>query len=250
MNDPYFPRELAEALADDAETLAVLHDREIDPQMLKGLRTVGFPDNLALLPSTDASRKAWRLMAAAIGGLPAEFDEEELDRLAADYAAIYLTAAYGASPSESTWTDEDHLVCQEAMFQLREIHRAAGLAAADWRRRSDDHLVLQLAHLAHAFKGARQAEDWRRIAGILDEHLLRWLPDFAGRVAHRCETPFYAGLAMLTAAWVDQLRDLIADYLAERRPSREEIEKRLKPSHGIEGAVAPLTYVPGVGPTL
>jgi TorA maturation chaperone TorD len=248
MSEPLFAPDIIEGLADDAETLALIADREVSVEMLAGLREIGFPGNLALLPSDERSDEAWRVMADALAGLPTDLDAAELDRLAADFAAIYLTAAYGASPCESAWTDEDHLVCQESMFQLRDIYQAAGLAAADWRRRADDHLVLQLAFIAHATRRAATTEDWRLLAKVMDEHLLRWLPDFCATVVRRCDTQFYAGLAMVTTAWCDGFRDLIAAQLGEARPSREEIEERLKPSRAAEAE--PLHFVPVLGPTV
>lgn len=248
MIDSLFPVDIASALAEDFETLALIQSRELTLDILAGLRSTGFPDNLTLLPDSDSARRAWQAMGSALEQILAVPDEGELDWLAADFAAIYLTSAYGASPCESTWIDEDHLVCQEAMFQLREIYQAAGLAAEDWRRRSDDHLVLQFAYLAHAIRRATSRDDWRDIAKVMDEHLLRWLPDFCGRVASRCETPFYAGLAMLTGAWCDEFRDLLATSLGEPRPSQEEIELRMKPVPAP--AVKPIAFVPGLGPTV
>jgi hypothetical protein len=32
------------------------------------------------------------------------------------FRRIYLTGAFGASPCESYWLSDDHLVCQDAMF--------------------------------------------------------------------------------------------------------------------------------------
>jgi TorA maturation chaperone TorD len=72
-----------------------------------------------------------------------------LDELAADYAAIYLNNSLGASPYESVWLSDDHLACAAPMFELRELYAAAGLRAADWRSRFDDHFVLQLQYLQH-----------------------------------------------------------------------------------------------------
>jgi TorA maturation chaperone TorD len=236
-------REIAEALAEDAEALAALHDRELTAETLAALREVGFPANLGLLPVGERSLEAWRLMDAAL----AESDSAQLDLLAVDYAAIYLTGAYGASPCESVWTDDDHLVCQDAMFALREIYAEAGLAAADWRKRSDDHLVLQLLYIAHVLRCPAGTEGLRRLAAMLDEHLLRWLPDFAARVAARAETPFFAVLGRLTFAWCEQLRDLLAESLGEPRPTREELEARLKPQRRVEAA--PLVYLPGAAPS-
>ena len=237
------PRELLEALAEDAEALAALHDRELTTETIAVLREVGFPANLGLLPAGERSQEAWRLMSAALE----ETDPNALDQLAVDYAAIYLTGAYGASPCESVWTDDDHLVCQEAMFALRAIYTAAGLAAEDWRRRPDDHLVLQLLYIAFALRRASGDDELHKLAAMLDEHLLRWLPDFAARVAARAETPFFAVLGRLTFAWCEQLRELLAESLGEPRPTREEIEARLKPQRRVEAA--PLAYMPGATPS-
>jgi hypothetical protein len=74
---------------------------------------------------------------------------------------------------------------------------------------------------------------------MLDEHLLRWLPDFAARVAARAETPFFAVLGRLTFAWCEQLRDLLAESLGEPRPTREELEARLKPQRRQAGKLPP-----------
>jgi hypothetical protein len=82
----------------------------------------------------------------------------------------------------------------------------------------------------------------------LDEHLLRWVDDFALRVASRCETRLYAGLALLTAAYLEELRDLLAEILGVPRPSPEEVAERLRPDRPapveVEGP-----YLPGVAPS-
>lgn len=233
--------DFAEALAEDAEMLAALHDRELSAGMLAALRESAFPTCLGLMPSGERSQEAWQMMAAAL----TETDAAMLDALAVDYAAIYLTGAYGASPCESVWTDHDHLACQDAMFALRDIYAAAGLAAEDWRRRPEDHLVLQLLYIARALRRADGTEALRRLAAMMDEHLLRWLPDFAERVASRCEAPFYAALARLTFVWCEQCRDVLADQLGEPRPARQDIEARIKPQQ-VEAV--PLAYVPGASP--
>jgi len=241
--------EIADIIAEDAESLAVLHDRELTADLLVALREADFPACLGLMPATAVAVEAWRAMAEGMARLPAHPDASALDHLAAEYAAIYLTGAYGASPHESVWTDDDHLTCQAAMFQWRDIHAGAGLVTPDWRQRPDDHLVLQLLHLAHAARRAATADSWRRLATILDEHTLRWVPDFAARVAVRTESPFYAGLAVLTAAWLDTVRDLIARHLNEPRPTREDIEARLRPATArIEAQ--PIAFMPGAqGPS-
>lgn len=239
--------DVAQAIAEDADSLAVLYDRELTAEVIDALRASRFPSCLGLVPRTEAARHGWAMMAAVVAGLPAHPSAAELDALAADYAATMLTGAHGASPCESAWTDDEHLVCQEAMFALRERLAAAGLAAENWRRRPDDHLVLQLLLLARMARTAAAGDDWRRLATLLDQHLLRWLPDFAARLASRADHPFYAGLAALTAAWLDTLRDMLALALDEPRPSREAIEAGLR--RPPPAATYPLAYLPGQAPS-
>lgn len=242
--------EVAVALADDAITLAVLQDKEISASLLTRLNVLGFPDNLAMLPVGGASLQTHELMRAAVSGLPADPPTSLLDDLAADFAAIYLTGAYGASPSESFWLSDDHLVCQEAMFDLRALYAACGLAAPDWRKMPDDHLVFQLQFVARLLELAVCDDDWRSLADFLDYHLLRWLPDFSSRVAERCDTVFYGALVILTNNWCQQLRDLIAQALNEARPSREEIESELRAQREAAPAPEPVHFFPGMhGPS-
>lgn len=230
------------AFAEDADTLAWLHDRELTRAVLAALQTLSFPENLSLLPESATARQARHLMQITVAALA--IDDALIDDLAADFAAIYLTGAYGISPCESVWLSEDHLLCQDAMFQLRALYARHGLSAPDWRKRPDDHLVFQLQFIARRLATLRNDTDWWSLARFLDEHLLRWLPDFAQRTAARCAQPFYATLAMLTDSWCQQLRDLIAQHLGEERPSREEIEERLRPRcKALEGS-ALLPFAP------
>jgi len=245
--------ELCLALVDDLAQLIRLHDRELDAPTLEALGEVGFPHALALLPADSAGQQAYAALAAAVQALkPTTAD---LDELAADYAAIYLNHAIGASPYESVWLDDDHLACQGPMFELRERYAAAGLQVADWRRRYDDHLVCQLAYLQRCLEkagaGAGEAVDWADLATFIDEHLGYWLPDFAGRVAARAETAFYAGLAEVTAAWLDCYRGLLEEIQGLPRPDIEALGQRIRQKFARDKAeVAPLKFMPGArGPS-
>ena len=245
-------QELRSALAEDLDGLARLHDRELDAEVVAGLQAAGFPDGLALLPVGEAAELAYRGMGEAVGGLPPAGAGQDaaacFDALAADFAAIYLTGAAGASPYESVWVTEEHLACQQPMFELRALYAAAGVQVDDWRKRYDDHLVLQMQYLARQL---RAGATWDSLAGFLDEHLGYWFPDFARRVSERAATPFYAALAELSFVWLERLRDLLADIAALPRPPRDEITARLRARHGAEAAqLAPVKFLPGAaGPS-
>jgi TorA maturation chaperone TorD len=188
-----------------------------------------------------AAREAITLLRQGLTDLPTDLTDATLDALAVDYAEIYLTYGLRASPCESVWMDEDSLALQAPMFRIRAWYRRYGLAVEDWRKRSDDHLVYELRFLAQLLRGDPEPAALAEVAQFLDEHPLRWVNRFAERVSTRCATRFYAGLALLTAAYLDELRDLLAALLGQPRPPTTV-------DAPPPDADADAPYVPGVSP--
>lgn len=258
--------ELRAALADDLDGLARLHDREADETLIAALATVGFPDNFALLPddeARDAMRTAFghlshgdsfqspqkdSLRSQKNGANAAFVDGVSCaDALAADYAGIYLTGACGASPYESVWLSDEHLTCQLPMFELRALYEKAGLAVDDWRKRYDDHFVLQFQYLAHQLRD--DAVPLENLGRFLDEHLAYWFADFTHAVVQRADTDFYRSLAVLTGNWLARLRDLIEDVTGEARIPRGVMSERIKKKMALaSGELAPIKFIPGGSP--
>ncbi|WP_456405253.1 TorD/DmsD family molecular chaperone [Thiolapillus sp.] len=234
--------------AEDLELLAVLHDREPDAHLLQQLKHADFPKILALNLEGEAGLQAIELMQKAIADLPDAMTTELLDELAADYASIYLNHNIHASPEESVWLDEDSLICQDSMFQVRNWFEKYGLEISNWRIRPDDHLVYQLQFIAHLLEQDDGLETLEEAATFMDEHLLRWLGDFGLRVSQRCDTLYFAGAAALTASYCEELRDLLAEILQQPRPSKKEIEERMQPKQTAEPVS--VKFVPGIGPTV
>lgn len=230
-------------LAEDLDQLIRLHDREVDAETLSALRSADFPNGLALLPSGETGQLAYRNMAIALAA------SSTLDELAADFASIYLNNSLSASPYESVWLSDDHLACSGPMFELRDLYAAAGLEAADWRKRFDDHLVCQLQYLRHLLANA--SGSLNRAAGFIDEHIGYWFPDFAQRVSQYCDTPFYAALVELTHVWLLRFRELLDEIYDQPIPSREQMSERINRKLAQDKAeVAPIRFMPGVqGPS-
>ncbi len=234
-------------VAEDLGLLARLHGVELDAATLAALRSAEFPGCLALPSATREGEEARLLMAHTLGGGDAALRASP-DDMAADYAAIYLTGRYHASPNESAWLDEDGLERQEPMFAVREWYRKYDLEAGDWRRRQDDNLSLQLQFAAHLFTLAADDAALRPAADFLDAHLLRWIGRFAERVGARAATPFYAALAMLTADYLHALRAaLIVLASAPLPPPGTEEQKTAKAPQGPTCGDA-MPFIPGTGP--
>ena len=232
-------RDWRQAVANQLQLLARLHGTELGPAETQVLAHSRFPRDMALPPREEPFVSGHRLMVEALADLR-QPTPEQLDDMAADFAAIYLNGSLHASPNESAWTDEDGLERQAAMFELRECYEAHGLEAEDWRRRQDDNLSLQLLFLSHLMRSPGSAE-LEEVVSVLDTHLLRWLPEFAQRVAQRCDTAFYAGLALLTAGYCQSLRQILGTALEIPPPPPPEP----KPHRHEE----PLTFMPGLTPS-
>ncbi|MBK1633786.1 hypothetical protein CKO31_24225 [Thiohalocapsa halophila] len=231
------------AAAEDLLLLALLHDRELTRERISGLWEHCYDDFLGLSPCGEAARYALTLLREGLTDLPTDLTDASLDALAVDYADIYLTYGLRASPCESVWLDADNLALQAPMFRVRAWYRRHGLAVEDWRKRSDDHLVHELRFLAHLLHDEPEPAALADVARFLDEHPLRWVDQFAERVATRCATRFYAGLALLTAAYLEELRDLLAALAGQPRPPTPA------PADAPQATTeADAPYVPGTAP--
>lgn len=230
--------ELRAALVDDLDQLIRLNDREVDVATLDALKATSFPLGLALPPSGEAGALAYANMAEALKA------PGTLDDLAADFAAIYLNNSLSASPYESVWISDDHLACAAPMFELRDLYAKAGLQAADWRSRFDDHFVLQLEYLRRVLADSSSAPE--HLASFIDEHIGYWFPDFAQRVSMQCATPFYAALAELTHVWLVCFRELLDELHDLPIPTRDEMSARINRKQVLDKAeVAPIHFMPG-----
>ena len=221
--------ELIEAIGDDLLQLAFLHRAELTEETVRLLIDAAFPSNFGFRLEGVESLNALDLLRRGTSRLDGRFAGEAADRLAADFADIYLNCTFGASPCESVWIDEEKLLLQQPCFQVREQYARHDLAARDWRKLSEDHLSLQLEFLSRLCRLEPTKPLLCEIAQFLDDHPLRWIDRFAQIVSRRAGTDFYAGLALVTAGYLEELRRFLEAELGEPRPSPEEVESRMRP---------------------
>lgn len=188
--------------AEDLAALAWFHESERSPALVAALHAGGFPGGLRVLAADAPALQRFAEAVADIAAVAPDDAAGLADELAADFAAIYLTHALRASPCESVWRDEDHLMLQGSAFDVRACYQAHGIVACNWRLLPDDHLSNELAFVAHLLGCGQTGE----AAKFLDEHLLLWLPSFAERVSSRAATRFYATLADVSLAAVRSVR--------------------------------------------
>lgn len=234
---------LAEAIADDIELLASLHDREPTREVLEAARKAPIADQLAMRLQSERGRQALSAFARMLVSLPPEIDAAFLDELAADFAAVYLRHSYRAAPTESVWRTEDGLERQAPMFRVREWYRRRNLVVTDWASRPDDHIVLQLRFVAHLLREEQASDGLAEAARFLDAHLLTWVHRFAERLVHAGAHDWYAAVALLTACYLEEARGHLAALTGVMVPASADT--------AIETAsdTQELPYVPGAAPS-
>ncbi len=240
-----------EAVVADLRLLADLNATELTAERLQVLQQMNFPEQLALADQGGDMLLTRQQLAALIKDWDCQ-DPALIDDLASDFARIFLTGSLHAGPCESIWLDDEELVCQQPMFEVRKWYENHQLAVPNWRVMADDHLVNELLFVAHLLNKAATEEKTvfiEEAASFMDEHLLLWLLPFGSRVAQRCHTDFYAGLAMLTAFYLEQLRDLLAEMLGVERPDREALDAARQARQRAAAMPQPLQYFPGTAPS-
>ncbi|MFV0297542.1 MAG: molecular chaperone [Hyphomicrobiaceae bacterium] len=245
-------RRLAAALQQDAELLAILHDREVSPGILAALKAAPFADQMAVRLRSNEALAALSAFDAAIGQIPQEADAGVFDALAVDYSDVYLRHACRIQPSESFWLTEDHLERQGPMLELREEMRRANLRLTDWAGRAEDHLVPQLLFIARLLDTAGKDGNLEGVAHVLDRHLLQWVGRFAQGLAAARGPELYVAIAALTAAWCGEVRDVLAQVTGIPRPAVTDEKKnasgRKRSSTRSADPPQETPYMPGIGP--
>jgi len=217
-----------------------LHDREVDADLLVGLRGIDAETFFgAVLDDAQVAQE----FGKALAGLPDPADAATLDDLAAEYADVYLTHSFRLAPTGSVWLTEESLERQEPMFAVREWYEHYGVTVPNWRVRSDDHIVHELQFVEHLLKlGTDSAA--KDAARFLDHHVLVWVPQFCALMAERCRQPLLSVGAKLTALYLEALRDLLQDLTGEERWVPKEDDK-IKP-YSLTELAEDIAYVPGV----
>lgn len=211
-------------LCDSAEALrrlARFHAEEPTPALLAALRQSPVGRGPLALDRDDALQAA-ALVDEVVSDLPDRITRRSLGPLAADFAAIHHGGDLRACPTEAAWLDERVRSDAAASLQRWRTGLETELRRPPFDRLPDDHVAAELALLAALLDRGRTADAVR----FLDRHPLRWVPNFCSRVATRCREPFFAGIAILTNAHLDHLRDRLGAACGMPRQGEEDSDIR------------------------
>ncbi|OIQ11472.1 TorD/DmsD family molecular chaperone [Neomoorella thermoacetica] len=156
--------------------------------------------------------------------LAADARGEELERLRWDYTRMFVGPyQLPAPPWESAYLNDERLLFQEETLAVRRIYLRYGFIPRNYHQEADDHLGMELEfmfRLSEMVAGKVAVRDTVGAEAILKDqevfmadHLLKWVPRFAGDVMHSSATDFYQGMASLLKGFIYLDRQAIAELL-------------------------------------
>ncbi len=138
---------------------------------------------------------------------------ETTDELRADYQRLFRGPGHlEAAPWGSVYMDHDQVLYGWTWVSLREWMRESGVRGTYAENDPEDNFG-RLLCMAAEVANARP----ERLCELLADHLLCWSPRFLEVLAGAARTDVYRGLATLSAATLDDIRDVLGITPATRR---------------------------------
>lgn len=186
------------------DLLRQLYLRPPTPEVLSLVRSL----RLNLEAAPGAIRKGLELLQGSSG------DKTVVPALVAEYTRLFVgPEQVPVPPFESCYRTGDSLVMQEVTTQVRRAYLEAGLLARRLYSDPDDHVGMEWEFLyalaekaadAQARGDATEVEIWHvKRRRFLEDHLLRWGPQFCDRLLAAASHPFFRGLALFTQGVLD-----------------------------------------------
>lgn len=150
--------------------------------------------------------------------------DKAIDELHKDLVGEYTLLFIGphrlpVQPYESWWVDGK--LMGESLLKVKQVYRKAGIAKVNEYAEPEDHIAFELRFMHYLCEEELSADTEERIAECLNmqkeylnDHLLRWVPDFCDALIE-CElSDFYKGIARLTRGFI-LLEEAVIEELLE-----------------------------------
>lgn len=122
---------------------------------------------------------------------------------------------------ESVYLGKEHILFEEQTLQVRECYRKHGLSYIREKNEPDDHIVSELEFLSYLIQKTLETNKLEKARyllneqiSFLDDHLLKWCPQFCAMLSDSSKIALYKGAAQLLDEHITLEREL-ALYLKE-----------------------------------
>ena len=187
-------------------------------EMVTPGEAIGLLSSMYLCPPSKEALENWKSALAndasifladlkkAISGIDLN-SEEEVENLLSEYTRLFVGPyKLPCPPWESVYTSPKKLMMQDAADQVRALYEGAGLTMNS-AEVMPDHIGAELNFFALLLQRMNSKTDGKDdYLGItekfLNEHLLKWVPDFTKDMEEAAETSLYKAVAKATSRMI------------------------------------------------
>lgn len=140
------------------------------------------------------------------------------DKLTDEYTRLFLgPGTPSVPPYESMYVDGEMMGA--SLLSLKKDYRKAGIARSSSYKEPEDHIAFELKFMHHLCEEALENEERMKEClslqrKFMDEHLMKWVPDFCDDLYKSKRSDFYKGIAKITKGFIFLEKDVI-DELSE-----------------------------------
>lgn len=154
-----------------------------------------------------------------------EFDSNTLiEQLKIDHSKLFVGPyTLLAPPYGSVYLDGERKIMGDSTFDVINRYREAGLQTAENYKDAPDHISAELEFMyylifkeieAFSKSGTEEAVAFlQKQKDFLEDHLLAWVPEFAGYIKKHAENPFYNNLGGATVAFLEDSYRRVCTFL-------------------------------------
>jgi len=210
-------------------------EKELTKEQIEELRKSSGPvvDPRSIASSkNDDIQEGFELISSSISEMKKKRIEDATIWLAADYAGVFLGVKHDIlpHPSESAYSNMEHLIYQPQRSQVAFIYEQAGLEMDKKFTEPEDHVAVELGFMALLGKQTAscielgkndEGKHYAELqASFLEGHLLRWTPKLCEDILKAAETDFYRGIARVTRGFLSEDAKTLSEMLADMKSGK------------------------------
>ncbi len=141
-------------------------------------------------------------------------NKRDLDELHAEFARLFLFGKMPAPPYESLYSLGEKTVMGDAAIEVREKYLEEGLQVKKLYQEPDDHVGTEFEFMFYLCKKCRDlladSKDKEALKVLekqrtfLNEHILKWVPEFCDKIIKSTNDEFYRGVAIVTKGFIEE----------------------------------------------
>jgi len=166
-----------------------------------------------------------------------EPDEELIENHSIEYTRLFLGPGKHISPHESIHYERDDgdwgSLWGASTVEVKKFVESLGLEYKETDRSIPDHISVEFELMQKLIEKEKQAWDENGGKDVLhfikiekmfmEDHIIKWIPQFCDKVIAETELPFYREIAKLTKNFLEFDKEEISTY-------KEEAQKEIKPA--------------------